>query len=115
MLKPNSKINIIPGFDTYTGDYHEIKRLMAMMGVEITLLADVSETFDSPNTGEYKLYPGGTPLPDAMDAVNPRFARCCSTSQRAARNAFAREVMSFAASNLLRANTLPRRSPMSLP
>jgi len=30
----------------------------------------VSETFDSPNTGEYKLYPGGTPLPDAMDAVN---------------------------------------------
>ena len=29
-----------------------------MMGVEFTLLADVSDTFDSPNTGEYKLYPG---------------------------------------------------------
>jgi nitrogenase molybdenum-iron protein beta chain len=40
------------------------------MGIEFTLLADVSDTFDSPNTGEYKLYPGGTPLPDAMDAVN---------------------------------------------
>ena len=34
------------------------------------MLADVSDTFDSPNTGEYKLYPGGTPLPDAMDGVN---------------------------------------------
>jgi nitrogenase molybdenum-iron protein beta chain len=66
----NGKINIIPGFDTYTGDYHEIKRLMQLMGIEFTLLADVSGTFDSPNTGEYKLYPGGTPLPEAMDAVN---------------------------------------------
>ncbi len=66
----NGKVNIIPGFDTYTGNYHEIKRLMAMMGIEFTLLADVSDTFDSPNTGEYKLYPGGTPLVSAMDAVN---------------------------------------------
>ncbi len=66
----NKKINLIPGFDTYTGNYHEIKRLLGLMGVEFTLLADVSDTFDSPNTGEYKLYPGGTPLEDAMDAVN---------------------------------------------
>ncbi|MDH4162112.1 MAG: nitrogenase molybdenum-iron protein subunit beta [Nitrospirota bacterium] len=66
----NGKVNIIPGFDTYTGDYHEIKRLMGLMGVEATVLADVSDTFDSPNTGEYKLYPGGTPLDAAMDAVN---------------------------------------------
>ena len=70
--EPNARINVIPGFDTYTGNYHEIKRLMALMGVEITVLADVSDTFDSPNTGEYKLYPGGTPLADAMDAVNAR-------------------------------------------
>ncbi|HSB51599.1 MAG TPA: DUF3364 domain-containing protein, partial [Dissulfurispiraceae bacterium] len=26
--EPNGKVNIIMGFDTYTGDYHEIKRLM---------------------------------------------------------------------------------------
>lgn len=68
--EPNGKVNIIPGFDTYTGNYHEIKRLLGLMGVDFTLLADVSDTFDSPNTGEYKLYPGGTPLPAAMDAVN---------------------------------------------
>ena len=68
--EPNKRINIIPGFDTYTGNYHEIKRLLAMMDIEATILADVSDTFDSPNTGEYKLYPGGTPLSAAMDAVN---------------------------------------------
>ena len=58
------------GFDTYTGDYHEIKRLLSMMGVDFTLLSDASAIFDSPNTGEYKLYPGGTPLEDAMDSIN---------------------------------------------
>lgn len=68
--EPNGKINIIMGFDTYTGDYHEIKRLLSMMGVDFTLLSDASAIFDSPNTGEYKLYPGGTPLEDAMDSIN---------------------------------------------
>jgi nitrogenase molybdenum-iron protein beta chain len=66
----NNRINIVPGFDTYTGNYREIKRLMSLMGIECTLLADVSDTFDSPNTGEYKLYPGGTALAEAMDSVN---------------------------------------------
>jgi nitrogenase molybdenum-iron protein beta chain len=67
--EPNGKINIIMGFDTYTGDYHEIKRLLRMMG-GFTLLSDASAIFDSLNTGEYKLYPGGTPLEDAMDLIN---------------------------------------------
>jgi nitrogenase molybdenum-iron protein beta chain len=66
----NGKINFIPGFDTYTGDYFELKRIMDIMGVKHTILADVSTVFDVPNTGEYKLYPGGTPLADAMDSVN---------------------------------------------
>lgn len=66
----NGKLNIIPGFDTYTGNYREIKRLLDIMGVKHTILADVSNIFDSPNTGEYKLYPGGTPLADAIDSVN---------------------------------------------
>lgn len=68
--EPNGKVNFIPGFDTYTGDYFELKRLMNIMGVEHTVLADISNVFDSPNTGEYKLYPGGTPLADAMDSIN---------------------------------------------
>lgn len=66
----NGKINIIPGFDTYTGNYREIKRLLGMMGIRHTLLADVSDIFDSPNRGEYKLYPGGTSLNDAKNSLN---------------------------------------------
>lgn len=68
--EPNGKINIIPGFDTYTGNYRELKRLLDIMNVKHTILADVSDIYDSPNTGEYKLYPGGTPLADAADSIN---------------------------------------------
>lgn len=68
--EPNNKINIISGFDTYTGNYREIRRLLGMMGIDFALLGDVSDVFDSPNTGEYRLYPGGTPLPEAQDAIN---------------------------------------------
>jgi nitrogenase molybdenum-iron protein beta chain len=68
--EPNGKINVIMGFDTYTGNYHEIKRLLTTIGVDFTLLSDAGAIFDSPNTGEYKLYPGGTPLEDAMDSIN---------------------------------------------
>ena len=67
---PNGKLNIIMGFDTYTGNYHEMKRLLKIMGVDFTMLSDISNVFDSPNTGEYKLYPGGTPLADAADSIN---------------------------------------------
>jgi nitrogenase molybdenum-iron protein beta chain len=68
--EPNGKVNVIAGFDTYTGDYLEIKRLLSAMGVDFTLLSDASAVFDSPNTGEYRLYPGGTPLEDAADSIN---------------------------------------------
>lgn len=68
----NGRINIIMGFDGYTGNIREIKRLLNLMSVKHTVLADVSDVFDSPNTGQYKLYPGGTPLKDAADAINAR-------------------------------------------
>lgn len=68
--KPNGTINIIPGFDTYTGNYREISRVLGLMGVSHTILGDVRETFDSPNNGQYKLYPGGTPIADAVDSIN---------------------------------------------
>jgi len=68
--RPNGKINIIPGFDTYTGNIREIKRLLNLMNVRYTILADISDVMDSPNTGEYRLYPGGTPLDEAVDSIN---------------------------------------------
>jgi nitrogenase molybdenum-iron protein beta chain len=68
--KSNGKINIIPGFDTYVGNNREIKRMLNSMHVDYTILSDSSDYFDSPNTGEYEMYPGGTKLDDAADACN---------------------------------------------
>jgi nitrogenase molybdenum-iron protein beta chain len=64
------KLNLIPGFDANTGNYREYKRILDAFGIPATVLADISETFDSPNDGTYRLYPGGTPLTEAADAVN---------------------------------------------
>jgi nitrogenase molybdenum-iron protein beta chain len=66
----NGKINFIPGFETYIGNLREIKRLASLLEVDYTLLADNSEYLDSPNDGEYKMYPGGTPLEEAADSIN---------------------------------------------
>ena len=68
--EPNGKINIVPGFDTYTGDHREIARLLTAMGVDHVILGDHSTSMDSPADGTYTMYPGGTPLADAADAVN---------------------------------------------
>ena len=66
----NGKVNIVPGFDTYTGDHRELHRLLNLMGVPHTILGDHSDTLDSPATGDYPMYPGGTPLADAGDSIN---------------------------------------------
>jgi nitrogenase molybdenum-iron protein beta chain len=68
--EPNGKINFIPGFETYTGNIRELKRILEIMDVDYTILADNSEMLDSPNYGDYKLYHGGTKIEDAMDAIN---------------------------------------------
>lgn len=70
--KPNGRVNIVPGFDTYTGDHREIARLAAAMGVDHVILGDHSNSMDSPAAGEYHMYPGGTSLADAADAINAR-------------------------------------------
>jgi nitrogenase molybdenum-iron protein beta chain len=64
------KLNFIPGCDFNTGNYREYKRIFKEMGIPYTFLADISETFDSPLDGTYKIYPGGTKLDDAADAIN---------------------------------------------
>ncbi len=64
------RLNLIAGFDANTGDYREYRRILEAFGIPATILADLSDTFDSPNDGAYRLYPGGTPLAEAADAVN---------------------------------------------
>lgn len=39
----NGKINIVPGFETYLGNYRVIKRYLSEMGVDYTYLCDPSE------------------------------------------------------------------------
>ena len=68
--KDNGSLNLIPGFDACTGNYREYKRIMKAFDIPCTLMADISESFDSPLDGTYRPYPGGTPLEDAADALN---------------------------------------------
>ncbi|MBE3553161.1 MAG: nitrogenase molybdenum-iron protein subunit beta [Kyrpidia tusciae] len=68
----SERINIIPGFDTYTGNLREIKRLLDLMEVPYTLLGDTSDALDSPALGEYQMYPGGTPLSELRSAAKAR-------------------------------------------
>jgi nitrogenase molybdenum-iron protein beta chain len=70
--KDNGKINLIPGFDANTGNYREYKRICEAFGMPVTVLADISESFDSPLDGTYRPYPGGTPLSEAADCLNAR-------------------------------------------
>ena len=64
------KLNFVPGFDANTGNYREYKKIFDAFEIPTTFLADISETFDSPNDGTYRIYPGGTPLEDAADSIN---------------------------------------------
>ncbi len=66
----NGKLNIVPGFETYLGNYRVMKRMMAEMGVEATLLCDPSEVLDTPADGEFRMYAGGTTIAEVKDAPN---------------------------------------------
>lgn len=63
------KINVIPGFDPYTANIKEIKRLLNIMGINYTFVPDWSRTLDYP-LGKFELYPGGTPLEEVKNAIN---------------------------------------------
>ncbi|MEN9228391.1 MAG: nitrogenase molybdenum-iron protein subunit beta [Gloeomargarita sp. HHBFW_bins_205] len=66
----NGKLNFIPGFDPYVANLRELRRILTLMDIPHTILADNADTFDSPNTGEYVLYHGRTTLAETRDAIN---------------------------------------------
>lgn len=66
----NGKINIVPGFETYLGNYRVMKRMMTEMGVDYSLLCDPTDVLDTPADGEYRMYDGGTSLAEMKDAPN---------------------------------------------
>ena len=66
----NGKLNIVPGFETYLGNFRVIKRMMADMDVDVTLLSDPTEVLDTPADGTFRMYAGGTTMDEVKDAPN---------------------------------------------
>jgi nitrogenase molybdenum-iron protein beta chain len=66
----NGTINFIAGFETYIGNFRELKSLTKALGVNATILADNEDYLDSPNDGTYRMYQGGTPLDVAAESIN---------------------------------------------
>jgi len=63
---PGNAINVIPGFDGYAvANNRELRRMLELMGVDHTLIGDVSDVFDTPTDGQFRMYSGGT----SIDAV----------------------------------------------
>jgi nitrogenase molybdenum-iron protein beta chain len=60
----------VPGFETYLGNFRVIKRMMAEMEVDYTLLSDPTEVLDTPADGEFRMYAGGTTQEEIKDAPN---------------------------------------------
>ena len=66
----NGRINLVPGFETYLGNYRVMHRMMREMGVDYSLLSDPSDVLDTPADGEYRMYDGGTGIEEIKDAPN---------------------------------------------
>ena len=70
------KLNFVAGFDANIGNYRWYKHVFREFGIPSTFLADVSDVFDAPNDGTYRIYPGGTPLAEAADSINGKATLC---------------------------------------
>ncbi len=64
------RVNLVPGFETYLGNYRVLHRMMREMGVDYQVLSDPSEVLDTPADGEYRMYAGGTPIDALREAPN---------------------------------------------
>jgi nitrogenase molybdenum-iron protein beta chain len=70
---PTAKLNIIPGFDGFApANLREYKRILNAMGVEYTVISDVSDVYDTPADGEFRMYSGGTKIDEVKDAINAK-------------------------------------------
>ena len=68
----NGKINIVPGFETYLGNFRVIKRMLTEMGVPFSMLSDPTEVLDTPADGTFRMYAGGTTMDEVKDAPNAK-------------------------------------------
>lgn len=66
----SKKLNIVPGFETYLGNFRVVKRYLKEMGVDYTFLSDPEEVLDTPADGEFRMYAGGTTQDEVKAAPN---------------------------------------------
>jgi nitrogenase molybdenum-iron protein beta chain len=66
----NGKLNIVPGFETYLGNFRVIQRMLKEMDVDYSFLSDPTEVLDTPADGEFRMYAGGTTMDEVKDAPN---------------------------------------------
>lgn len=66
----NHKVNVVPGFETYLGNFRVIKRMLKEMDVGFSFLSDPEEVLDTPADGEFRMYSGGTTQAEIKDAPN---------------------------------------------
>jgi nitrogenase molybdenum-iron protein beta chain len=65
------RLNLIPGFDGFAvGNVREIRRMLDLMGVRYTVLSDVSDQYDTPSDGQYRMFAGGTTIEDTKAALH---------------------------------------------
>jgi nitrogenase molybdenum-iron protein beta chain len=97
---PDGHINIIPGFDGYcVGNIREMTRMLDLMDVDYTVLADTSDVYDTPSDGEFRMYAGGTTIVEAKAALDAKatlsMQEYCSKKTLATAKAAGQEVASF--------------------
>ncbi|MEW6172643.1 MAG: nitrogenase component 1 [Bacillota bacterium] len=69
---PSNRVNIIPGL-FYPGDIREIKHILREMGIESTILFDISDTLDAPLEPPQSIPyypPGGTDVAEIKEMAN---------------------------------------------
>ncbi|MBX3605919.1 MAG: nitrogenase molybdenum-iron protein subunit beta [Piscinibacter sp.] len=70
---PNESINFIGGFDGFVvGNMKEIKRIFDLFGVEVNVICDPSETWNTPTDGEFRMYEGGTTKEEVVAALHAK-------------------------------------------
>jgi nitrogenase molybdenum-iron protein beta chain len=70
---PTEKINVIPGFDGFAvGNNRELKRMLDLMKVDYTMLSDVSDQYDTPSDGTFRMFAGGTTIEDTKAALHAK-------------------------------------------
>jgi nitrogenase molybdenum-iron protein beta chain len=96
----NGKINIVPGFETYLGNYRVIRRMLEEMDVDYSMLSDPTEVLDTPADGEFRMYSGGTTLDEVKDAPNAIDTICLQPWQSVKTMKYIKNNMNQPASNI---------------